>query len=173
MRQVFAVAAGAALAALGAVVLGEYDLRGTTAIVGFPLYAVAVTELALTVAKRLAPLTLAALTAVVAVGLTWALWISFGHFRNDVVPPWSSWAMVGVAAGAALAWGWSGRRRGSAGAGPSGAAEREAQGPSGPAEREAQGPSGPAERETQSPVAGSSAAPPTSGPAPRDEEARP
>jgi hypothetical protein len=176
VRQVLAVAAGAALAALGAVVLGEYDLRGTTAFVGFPLYAVAVTELVLAVGRRLAPLTLAAVAAVVAAGLSWALWISFNHFRNDVSPPWSSWAMVAVAAVATLAWGWSGRRRGSTDQGPSGPAEREVQGPSGPAEREVQGPSGPAEREVQGP-SGAAALPPSAAPTARpassDEQARP
>lgn len=111
MRQVLAIVAAAVLAGLGAVVLGEYDLRGTTAIVGFPLYGVAVTELALAVARRLAVPTLAVAAAVVAGGLTWALWISFGHFRNDVLPPPLSWVMVGVAVLAAVLWGWSGRRR--------------------------------------------------------------
>ena len=111
MRQVLAILAAGVLAAIGAAVLGEYDLRGTTAIVGFPLYGVAVTELALAVGRRLAPLTLMATAVFVAGGLTWALWISFGHFRNDVVPPPLSWAMVGVAVAASLAWGRSGRRR--------------------------------------------------------------
>jgi hypothetical protein len=112
VRQVLALVAGALLAALGAVVLGEYPLEGTTAVVGFPLYGVAVAELALAVAKRLAPLTLAAAAAIVAGGLTWALWISFGHFRNEVRPPVLSWAMVAVAVVVTLAWGRSGRRRG-------------------------------------------------------------
>jgi len=107
-----AIVAAALLAALGAVVLGEYPLEGTTAIVGFPLYGVAVTELALAIAKRLAPLTLAAVGAFVGAGLVWALWISFGHFRNDALPPLLSWVMVGVAVVASLAWGRAGRRRG-------------------------------------------------------------
>ena len=124
MRQVLAIVAGALLAALGAVVLGEYDLRGSTAVVGFPLYGVAITELALAVAKRLHVVTLLAIAAIVAAGLSWALWISFGHFRNDVVPPALSWAMVGVATVAALVWGRSGhrsRRGGNGQAGPAAA----------------------------------------------------
>ncbi len=91
--------------------LGEYPLQGTTALLGFPLYGIAVAELALAVARRLAPLTLVAVGAVVGAGLSWALWISFGHFRNGDDPPALSWVMVAVGAAAALAWAWSGRRR--------------------------------------------------------------
>jgi len=104
--------AGATLALVGAVVLGEYDLRGTTVLVGFPLYGVAVAELALAVARRLATPALAALAVGVGAGLTLALWISFGHFRNDVAPPVLSWVMVAVAVALTFGWGWSGRRRG-------------------------------------------------------------
>lgn len=111
MRQVLAIVAGSLLAALGAAVLGEYPLEGATAIAGFPLYGVAVTELALAIGKRLAAPTLVVVAAVVGGGLTWALWISFGHFRNDVRPPTLSWVMVGVAVVATLAWGRSGRGR--------------------------------------------------------------
>ena len=111
VRQALAILAGAALALAGAVVLGEYDLQGTTAVLGFPLYGLAVAELALAVGRRLAVVTLAILALVVAAGLALALWISFGHFRNDVVPPALSWVMVAAAAAATVAWGWSGRRR--------------------------------------------------------------
>ena len=111
VRQALAIVAGAALALVGAVVLGEYDLRGTTVVVGFPLYGMAVAELALAAGRRLAPATLVALALVVAAGLSLALWIAFGHFRNDFRPPVLSWAMVVVAAAITLAWGWSGSRR--------------------------------------------------------------
>ena len=114
VRQVLAIVAAAALASLGAVVLGEYPLQGLTVVVGFPLYGLAVTELALAIGRRLALPTAAAVAAAVALGLTWALWISFGHFRNDARPPGLSWVMVGVAFVAALAWGRSGRRAGGA-----------------------------------------------------------
>ena len=114
VRQVLAIVAAASLAALGAVVLGEYPLQGLTVVIGFPLYGLAVTELALAVARRLALPTAVAVAAAVALGLTWALWISFGHFRNGSQPPGLSWVMVGIAFIAALAWGRSGRRRGGA-----------------------------------------------------------
>ena len=111
MRQVGAIGAAAVLAAIGAVVLGEYPLEGTTALIGFPLYGVAVSEVALAIGRRLAPVTLAIVAAIVAAGLAWALWISFGHFRNDVRPPALSWAMVAVAVAVAVGWALSGRRR--------------------------------------------------------------
>jgi len=93
------------------VVLGEYDLRGTTVIIGFPLYGVAVAEVTLAVARRLALASQAALALVVAAGLSLALWIAFGHFRNDVRPPALSWVMVAAAIAAAVAWARSGRGR--------------------------------------------------------------
>jgi len=111
VRQALAILAGAGLALVGAVVLGEYDLKGTTVIIGFPLYGVAVVELALAVGRHLAPVTLLALAAFVAAGLVLALWIAFGHFRNDVTPPALSWVMVVVSGAASFAWGWSSRGR--------------------------------------------------------------
>ena len=110
---------GAVLALVGGVVLGEYDLRGTTVIIGFPLYGVAVAELASAVGRRLAAATLVALAVLVAAGLSLALWISFGHFRNEVAPPVMSWVMVAVATAATPAWGWSSRNRGANVARPS------------------------------------------------------
>lgn len=111
MRQALAIVFGTLLALVGALVLGEYDLRGLTAVIGFPLYGVAVSELALAVGRRLAPASLVVVGMAVAAGLAWALWISFGHFRNGEDPPALSWVMVGVAVVAAVGWGWSSRTR--------------------------------------------------------------
>jgi len=111
VRQVVAVLAGAVLAFIGAVVLGEYDLRGLTALVGFPLYGVAVAELTVAIGRRLSLAALATVAVVVAAGLAGALWISFGHFRNGIEPPALSWVMVAAAAAAAVTWARSGRHR--------------------------------------------------------------
>lgn len=111
MRQALAILAAALLAVLGAVVLGEYDLRGVTVVIGFPLYGLAVAEVALAVGRHLSPGALLAVAGVAAAGLTWALWISFGHFRNGAMPPILSWVMVAAAAAATLGWCWTGRRR--------------------------------------------------------------
>jgi len=111
VRQVVAVLAGALLAVVGAVVLGEYDLRGLTVLVGFPLYGVAVAELTVAIGRRLGLAALAAVVVVVVAGLAWALWISFSHFRNGLEPPALSWVMVAAAAAAAVTWARSGRHR--------------------------------------------------------------
>jgi apolipoprotein N-acyltransferase len=112
VRQIAGIVVGTLLAAAGAVILGEYDLRGATAVIGFPLYALAITEVAVAVGGRLR-VTLAAVAAVIGAGLTWALWISFNHFRREQ-PPALSWLMVAVAMGVAVFWGLSGRTRPSA-----------------------------------------------------------
>lgn len=111
MRQVVAVLAGALLAFIGAVVLGEYDLRGVIALVGFPLYGVAVAELTVAIGRRLNLAALAALAVVVVAGLAFGLWISFNHFRNGNAPPALSWVMAAAAAAAAVTWARSGRHR--------------------------------------------------------------
>jgi len=111
VRQALAIVAGAALALVGGVVLGEYDLRGATVVIGFPLYGVAVAELALAVCRRLSVGALAVLSLIVAAGLALALWIAFGHFRNDVTAPVLSWVMVVVSAAATFGWGRAGLGR--------------------------------------------------------------
>jgi hypothetical protein len=108
MRRPAAILAAVVVGAVGAVILGEYDLEGTTAIIGFPLFALAITEIAVAVAGALR-WALPVVAVVVAGALTWALWISFNHFRREQ-PPVLSWAMVVVAVVVCLAWGRSGRR---------------------------------------------------------------
>lgn len=109
MRRILGLGAAALLAAVGAVVLGEYDLRGTTAFVGGPLFGVAVCEVAVSVARR-GDLVIAVGTALLAsLGLTWALWISTNHFRNPIAP--TAMAMVGLGAVAAFVWGLTSRGR--------------------------------------------------------------
>jgi hypothetical protein len=103
------VLAAAVLAAMGAVILGEYDLRGTTAIVGFPLFALAVTEVGVAVGGRLGR-AVAAVPPLVGAALAWALWISFNHFRREQ-PPALSWVMVVVAVVVSGVWGRPGRQR--------------------------------------------------------------
>jgi len=107
VRQIAGVVVGVLVAGIGAVILGEYALEGTTALIGFPLYALAVTEIAGAAGGRIR-LGLAPLAVAVGGGLTWALWISFNHFRREQ-PPALSWVMVAVAVGLVVAWGGFGR----------------------------------------------------------------
>ena len=109
MRLGLGFLAAAAAAAIGAVILGEYDYQGLTALIGSALYGVAVAEVLLAIARRLPTAGLAGLAALVAGGLTWGVWISFSHFRRDV--PLGTWASIVLGAAVAVAWAWSGRSR--------------------------------------------------------------
>lgn len=111
MRQTLAVAAGAGVAAVGALILGEYELNGLVAPTAALLFGLAVAEGALLVTRQVtAPVALAAgLWA--AGGMVWSSWIAAGRDWSFV--PGLRWAVVPLAAVAA--WWWvrsSGRRAG-------------------------------------------------------------
>jgi hypothetical protein len=125
MRQVLAVAAAVLASAFGALILGEYQLAGTTPFVAGALFGLVVAELVLTLAKP-APVRAAQVAAVVApgLGMVWAAWISAGRSWHYV--PGVAWAGAVLAPVAAALWLRSGRRRGAGpgdGAGPTDAAE--------------------------------------------------
>ena len=101
--------AAVAAAAVGAVILGEYDYEGLTAVIGSALFGVAIAEVLLAIGRRLPPAGLAGLAAIVVGGLTWAAWISFNHFDRDV--PLGTWASIGLGGAVAVAWAWSARSR--------------------------------------------------------------
>ncbi len=92
----------AAVAAFGALILGEYDFTGFTPYVSGVLFGLVVAEVALaggrTRAGALAPI---AATAV-AGGLVWAGWISTDHFRASVPVG----VGLGPAIGAVVGYGW-------------------------------------------------------------------
>jgi O-antigen/teichoic acid export membrane protein len=103
MRQpVPAVLVALAVAAFGAVVLGEYDLSGTTPLVAGALFGIAIAEVAVTVARSSDGYLQAAVALVAEAGLVWATWISSGHHLDLA----ASTAWVGVAVGTALAPLW-------------------------------------------------------------------
>jgi hypothetical protein len=110
MRHVLAAAVAVAASALGALILGEYELAGTTPFVAGVLFGLVVAELVLTVAKP-RPEPVAAVAAVAAPGLAmvWAAWISAGRTFRFV--PHGAWAGVVLASAAAAFWLRSGRRR--------------------------------------------------------------
>jgi hypothetical protein len=106
MRPVFALLAGAATAALGAVILGEYQLTGLTGVIAGGLFGLAVAEVVLTVGgASLARLLVPAMVAVgvfAAGGLAWAAWISAGHDWGYV--PNGGW--IGLAVGVVMGPWW-------------------------------------------------------------------
>jgi hypothetical protein len=105
VRQAGAAVAGGAVAAVGALVLGEYDFEGAVVIVMGVLFGLAVVEVALWLADRPPPW----LAAVVAVeaggGLLWAGWISVHH--RGVGVPGGAYVAALVGAGTAGFRGWS------------------------------------------------------------------
>ncbi|HEV7888909.1 MAG TPA: hypothetical protein VGO92_15230 [Acidimicrobiales bacterium] len=110
MRQLLAVVAAVAASSLGALILGEYELAGTTPFVAGVLFGLVVAELVLALAKP-RPGSAAAAAGVVApaLGMVWAAWISSGRDWGYV--PDAAWAGVALAPVAAALWLRSGRRR--------------------------------------------------------------
>ena len=114
MRLAFALVAGVATAAVGAVVLGEYQLTGVTGVIAGALFGLAIAELVLTASGPALSdgLTVAMVVTALATvaGLIWAGWISAGH-------DWGYFPVglgIGVVVGAAVGPYWlrSGSRRG-------------------------------------------------------------
>lgn len=109
LRQVLAVLSMAVAASIAAVILGEYDLTGTVAVVAGLLHGLVLAEVELAVARRPHPATVGAGGVVVFLGLLWAVWIATNHFRNPVEV--SSWLGVALGVVANVGWAWSGRSR--------------------------------------------------------------
>jgi hypothetical protein len=104
------VLAAAAATALGAVILGEYQLTGATPYFAGALFGLVVAELAGFVAGR-GHLPMAALVAAVLLpgaGMVWAAWISAGRSWQYV--PAGAWVGAALAPAAAVLWLRSGRR---------------------------------------------------------------
>ena len=106
MRPVLALVAGAAAAALGAVILGEYPLTGLTGVIAGALFGLAVGEIVLSAGgdswRSREALGMAGVAVLTAIGVVWAGWISAGHLWRYV----AKGAWVGAVAGAALGPVW-------------------------------------------------------------------
>lgn len=118
MRLPLAVVAGAAVAALGALILGEYEFKGTTPYVAGVLFGLVVAEVVVTVGRRGGAALAATVGALAAGGLVWAAWISSGRDWHYV--PNAAWIAVGLGAvvGGARALRWSGPPAGDSPPGP-------------------------------------------------------
>ncbi len=99
MRCFLGALAAAAVAALGAVILGEYALDGLAGVAAGALLGLFAAEAALAAAGRRAPVLTVAAGATAAAGMTWALWISSS--RDLAVVGALGW--LGVAAAAVTA----------------------------------------------------------------------
>lgn len=78
MRVLFGCVAAVVVAALGGLILGEYELRGLMAIVAGVLFGLLVAEAAITAGKSSDWLLVAVTAAAAALGLTWAAYIERG-----------------------------------------------------------------------------------------------
>jgi hypothetical protein len=110
MRQPLAVLAAILVASAGAVILGEYDLHGITAVVAGAIFGVALAELIVTISRTGNVAMQVAASGCAFLGLVWATWISTGHsFKYATVATW-----IGIAVGVAAAplWVRSAGRRG-------------------------------------------------------------
>ena len=111
-RPVPAVLVALAVAALGAVILGEYTLAGARPILAGLLFGITIAEVLATLARGWArePELWAAASLVTEAGLVWATWISTGHRLDEAAP--SAWLGIGLGMLAAPFWLRSAGRRG-------------------------------------------------------------
>jgi hypothetical protein len=109
---IVAVLVGLAVAALGAVILGEYPLVGVRALLAGLVFGVTVAELMADVSQpgpEEQHLAFAAAMLTEA-GLVWATWISTGHELDTAST--AAWLGIGVGMLASLLWFRSAARRG-------------------------------------------------------------
>ena len=102
IRLPLGVLAAAAAAAMAAVILGEYDLRGVTPLVSGVMLALVIGEVAVVVAGGRSLVLGIASGLAVGAGLAWALWISSGEDWSFVTA--SGWAGSGLGVLVAFAW---------------------------------------------------------------------
>src|SRR5579864_847812 len=111
LRRMAALAATVAAAALGAVIVGEYELVGFTPYVAGLLFGLAVAEVELTVGRDARVPAAVAAGVLAAAGWLWAAWISSGEGVSPF--PIGGWTGAAVAAAVGFAWvRWSGVRGG-------------------------------------------------------------
>lgn len=78
MRVLFGCVVAVLVAALGGLIMGEYELLGVMAVVAGVLFGLAVAEAAITVGKSSDWVLVAVAAAAAALGLTWAAYIDAG-----------------------------------------------------------------------------------------------
>lgn len=109
MRLVLAVVVGAAVAALGGLILGEYPFTGVMPYLAGLLFALVVSEVIVSIGRHIGPVSALASAGCTAGGLGWAIWISTGRGVSPV--PTGAW--IGLTIGAVVALLRGGMRVGS------------------------------------------------------------
>ena len=117
MRRTLCIAAAAAVAALGANIVGEYEFRGFVPFVAGPLFGLVLAEVTVSIARRRGAVEVAVSALASALGLGWGVWIS----TSEGLEPWPvlGWAAIALAAvaAAARAGRWGALRSAAGGAG--------------------------------------------------------
>ena len=111
-RPVPAVLVALAFAALGAVILGEYELAGLRPVLAGVLFGITVAEVLATLARRWAgdPELWAAAALITEAGLVWATWISTGHELDEASTTARPRSPAGGGSPGPCRWRRSGRR---------------------------------------------------------------
>lgn len=113
MRKAWAVAAGAGVAVIGGLILGEYELSPVTALVAGLLFGLAVAEVMAWAGGRPVPMLAVAAAVLAGAGMLWAGWIVVRHTGRGVSGGmWAGAALAAIAAAARLRPG-TGRSAGS------------------------------------------------------------
>ena len=99
MRRPVSLLAGAAVAALGAKILGEYEFTGWFPFVAGVLFGLVIGEVVVSVGRWRGPVPAAAGALLAAGGLAWAGWID----SSEGLEPFPTLAWVAMALGAAAA----------------------------------------------------------------------
>src|SRR5437763_6773317 len=110
MRYAFALLAGAAVAALGGFIVGEYPFRGWTPFVAGLLFGLVVAEVMASIAAVPSVWLGAAAAACAAAGLAYAVWDDAGYGVRPVdTVAWFGVAFAAVVAGLRAGW-WAALR---------------------------------------------------------------
>lgn len=104
MHRLLALGAAGAAAVLGAVILGEYDLRGFTPLIAGLLFGLIVAEIVTAVGRRRDLAAAGSSAVAAAAGMAWAAWRSTGPDESWSRVPDAAWVGVALAAAGALLW---------------------------------------------------------------------
>ena len=94
MRQVLAFVAGAAVAAFGGWILGEYPFTGLTPYIEGLLFALVIAEVIISIGHRRGPTTAVVAAVCTVGGLGLAVWISIAQGLDPV--PVGAWIALGI-----------------------------------------------------------------------------
>ena len=113
MRLPVAVAAAAAVGALGAVILGEYPFKGAVILGTGVVFGLFIAEAALAANRGPSPALAVASAAAALAAMTWAAWIATGHDLSYLGPAgWAAIPLTAAAAGLRTFRTWSRRAAG-------------------------------------------------------------